>query len=191
MFIHLHHLAGQRTALSPGGILWNSENPRAPREQLSTAPCAAALWREPQPAGGSALLTKWLAKQPANKARRSHHRRRRLQPPAQALPGAYPLATASEELNLGSLLSAERSPAQGSLGNVVPATSRGRRLRPRGPPRRDYSTRAGCSQRCSPSVEKGPSPEGDSGCSPGSEGGRELHFPVRPARSRSRQPRFA
>uniref|UniRef100_A0A9L0SC48 Sterile alpha motif domain containing 12 n=1 Tax=Equus caballus TaxID=9796 RepID=A0A9L0SC48_HORSE len=60
-------------------------------EQVSTAPCAAALWPsgEPQPAGGSALLTKWVAKQASEKPRRSHHKPGRLLPPTRPLPALH------------------------------------------------------------------------------------------------------
>ena len=50
------------------------------------------------------------------------------------LPGAYPLPIVREELNFGSLFSAERNPAHGILGNVVLATSGGRWLCPRDAP---------------------------------------------------------
>lgn len=81
---------------------------RGAQQQLSAAPRAA----------GSALLAN-----PWNKPTRSQHRPRRLHPSARPPPGAHPLPNVSGELNLGSLVSAERSPAQGILGNVVPSSS--------------------------------------------------------------------
>lgn len=131
---------------------------------------------------------------PENKPRRSHHRPRRLQPSARPLPGAYHFQLSTKSSIPGRYSAPNETQAQSILGNVVPATSRGRRLHPPDTPPphpgRDYSAWSGCNQSCGPSVEAGPSPEEDSGCPLRSEI-RELHFPGCPARSRSRQPRFA
>lgn len=67
---------------------------------------------------------------PANKPRRSHHRPRRLQPSARPLPGAYHFQLSTKSSIPGRYSAPNETQAQSILGNVVPATSRGRRLHP-------------------------------------------------------------
>lgn len=98
--------------------------------------CSGSLAQrgEPQPAGGSALLTKWLAKQPANKARRSHHRRRRLQPPGTSPTWCLPACNCRRRAQSRVSIERRTKPSAGQLGKCSPGHVPGSPASPTRPP---------------------------------------------------------